>query len=351
MTIIHLDFETYSEAPFGKGAKNVGLDNYAKHPSTEVLMTAWAWDEGQVEWMEGETGELKRAAEDPSIEWHAFNAQFERTIMREVLSIDIPIERWRCTMVHAYHLSFSGSLAQIGQQMGLPQDKQKLHEGTQLIHKFCSPAPRNHKVKRYTKHNAPEDWARFREYNIQDVVAEREIEMLLARYPMPQSEWDLWFLDQRVNDRGLPVDRELVEKAVDLYHDEKRHLIAELKRLTALSNPNSGPQLLRWLNQWGYPFDNLQAETIDAALSPNMTWTTEQLPLEVLRLKQQAARTAGSKWEAFLRMTDWDTNRLRSAFQFNGATRTGRWGGRGVQPHNLHRSPKDQDEKVRSMLV
>ena len=353
MTIIHLDFETYSEMPFGKGANNVGLDNYAKHPSTEVLMTAWAVDQGPVQWMEdwSNLGISRSYVEDPTVEWHAFNAQFERTILREVLNIDIPIERWRCTMVHAYHLSFSGGLAQVGQQMGLPQDKQKLHEGGRLIQKFCKPAPKNHKVKRYTKENSPEDWAKFREYNIQDVVAERELGMLMARYPMPESEWDLYFMDQRVNDRGLPVDREIVEAGVEIYHDEKRHLTAELKRLTALGNPNSGPQMLAWLTRWGYPFDNLKAETVDKALDPLMTWTFEELPLEVLRLKQQLARTAGSKWEAFQRMTDWDTNRLRYAFQFAGASRTSRWGGRGVQPHNLHRSPEDQDEKVRSMLV
>lgn len=351
MTKVHLDFETYSEAPFGKKKDAVGLDVYAKHPSTEVLMMAVATGEEVPRWVEQTSimvSMLDLYARDPRIEWHAFNAPFERVIMREVLGIDIPIERWRCTMVHAYHLGFSGGLGDVGQQLGIPEDKQKLTRGRYLINKFCSPAPKNHKVRRYTKENSPEDWEEFKAYNIQDVVAERENGMLLDRYPMPQSEWDLWFMDQRVNDRGLPVDRELVEAALEVYHDERRHLTRILKERTGLQNPNSRDQMLRYLRVHGYPYDNLQADTVRDALHLE-GWGNPEVR-ETLALKQQAARTAGSKWEAFKRMTDWDTNRLRHAFQFNGAQRTARWGGRGVQPHNLHRSPEDQDEKVRTLL-
>ena len=349
VTKVHIDLETYSEAPFGKKKDAVGLDVYAKHPSTEILMYAYAQEQDPVIWFEGPIGvSLRTLAQDPNIQWHAFNAPFERTILREVAGIDIPIERWRCTMVHAYHLGFSGTLGDVGKQLGIPEDKQKLARGRYLINKFCSPAPRNHLTDRYTIENAPDDWFEFKEYNIQDVVAEREIGMLLDRYPMPQSEWDLWFVDQRINDRGLPVDRELVEAALEVYHDEKRHLTQLLKERTGLANPNSRDQMLAWLRGWGYPYDNLQADTVRDALHLD-GWGTAEVK-ETLELKQQAARTAGSKWESFKRCTDWDTGRLRHCFQFNGAQRTCRWAGRNVQPHNLHRSPEDQDEKVRSVL-
>ena len=239
----------------------------------------------------------------------------------------------------------------MGSQLGLPQDQRKLTDGTRLIHKFCSPAPRNHTVRRYTKENAPEDWERFKEYNRQDVVAEREIAMLLARYPMPESEWELYHLDQRINDRGLPVNREIVTQALKVYHAEQKHLGEKLRALTGLANPKSQPQMLSWLKARGYPFENLQADTITEALALP-PWELDPQMREALVLRSQIARSAGSKWEAFNRMTDWDTTdgRLRCVFQFGGAQRTQRWAGRGVQPHNLHRSPRDQDAKVTALL-
>ncbi len=354
MTTFHLDYETFSEAPFGKKKGAVGLDNYAKHPSTEVLMASWAWDHQPVQQSDEESvfiREIRKAAADPNVLIKAFNAPFERIISREVLGIDIPIERWRCVMVHAYSLGFMGGLAGVGQQLGIPQDKQKLDTRVRLIPKFSQPAPKNHKADRYTKHNAPEDWREFCEYNRQDTVAEREVDLLLSRYPMPEREWELWFVDQRINDRGLPIGREVVDKAVSLFHEEKRYLTHLLKKHTGCENPNSRDQLLHWFRSQGLDIRSLAAEHIEAWLS-TPPWDEEVTP-EIRRafeLRQQSARTAGSKWEAFKRLTDWDTGRLRHAFQFYGAQRTGRWGGRGAQPHNLHRSPWDQEEKVRSMI-
>lgn len=352
MSNLHLDFETYSEAPFGRKKGSVGLDQYAKHPSTEVLMTAWAFDQGPVEQVEsGSEKLLREVAQCQDITLHAFNAPFERVIMREVLGIDIPIERWRCTMVHAYHLAFAGGLAEVGAALGLAQDKRKLDEGNKLVHKFCSPAPRNHKIRRYTRENAPEDWGRFLDYNCQDVVAEREISMLLARYPMPEEEWNLWHIDQRINDRGLPIDKEVVNQSIQVFHAERKHLTEELRKLTGLPNPGSVSQLLSWLKARGYPEDDLQADTVTAVLEMP-EWELDSQMRAVLRLRQQLARTAGSKWEAYQRMTDWNGTwgRLHHVFQFGGAQRTQRWAGRGVQPHNLHRSPVDQDLKVEALL-
>lgn len=352
MIHLHTDIETYATVPFGRKKGAVGLDVYAKHPDTEIMMGAGAIDKEPV-WQTDDVEyyllNLYELSKRDDVLFHAFNAPFERTLLREVGGIDIPIERWRCTMVHAYTLGFSGGLADVGKQMGLPQDKQKLSRGGRLIDKFCSPAPRNHIESRYTKENAPDDWQDFCDYNTQDVVTERELRMLLDRYPMPEQELELWFADQRINDRGLPVDRELVDAALEIYHAEKRHLTAELKTLTGLANPNSVPQLMAWFQAKGWPMKSLAADEVtQALLSP--PWEMPDLVRRALELRQQAARTAGSKWEAFLRTTDWDTARVRHCFQFGGAQRTGRWGGRNLQPHNLHRSPWDQDRKVESML-
>ena len=137
----------------------------------------------------------------------------------------------------------------MGQQLGIPSDKQKLDAGTRLIHKFSQPAPKNHKADRYTKHNASEDWRDFCEYNRQDAVAEREIDLLLSRYPMSKREWELWFIDQRINDRGLPIGKEIVDSALGVYHAEKRHLTGLLRQQTGIDNPNSRDQLLEWFQK------------------------------------------------------------------------------------------------------
>lgn len=349
MTKIHIDFETYCDLDLRK----VGLDVYVRHPSFEVLMMAWALEHDQVQWVEDPVvihRILETEAKNAMNTWYAFNAPFERMVLKHVLGINVPIERWRCVMVHAYSLGFHGGLGDVGKQMGLPEDKQKTGRGRQLIHKFCKPAPRNHLVDRYTKDNAPEAWEEFKQYNIQDVVAEREIELLLSKYPMSDEEWDLWFIDQRINDRGLPVDRELTDRAIEVYHAEKRHLLHQLRKLTGLENPNSVQQFQAWVTVRGLNLPNLQADTITLFLENKAGDMTPEV-YDALKLRQQAARSAGAKWETFERQTDWDTRRIRHQFQFAGAQRTKRWSGRGLQPHNLHRSPEDQDEKIRTMLV
>lgn len=336
MPILWLDFETYSDLDI----KQVGVYRYAMHPSTEVLLAAYALDRDPVKlWVPAEgkpiPNDLAAALEDPAVEVHAFSAPFERLILWHVLRRKTPIERFRCTMVHAWSLSFSGGLAQIGEQMGLAQDKRKLAEGSKLIHKFCKPAPKNHKLRRYRPEDAPDDWQRFEQYCVQDVIAEREIEMLLAGYPMPPDELDLWFWDQEVNDRGVPVDMGLVDAAVKMAHQGKHRIKAELTRLTGLENPNSNPQLVAWLNGRGLTLANMQEETLSVVLEHA---DPDELLKRVIYLKLQISKTSTTKWEAFQRATGEDGH-LRGMFAFGGAQRTQRWSGRIVQLQNL-KSPE-----------
>ena len=353
MAILHLhaDAETYCELDLRK----VGMDVYCRHSSFEVLMFSWHLQD----YTQGVLFDnlyprrplprnLHNLLTHPEVIIHAFNAAFERYVLGYGFDIWLPPEKFRCTMYHAWHLGFSGGLDDIGEQIPIPRDKQKLKEGKRLLHKFSKPAPRNHKVNRYTPENAPEDWEKFKAYCVQDTEAEMEVDLFCQRYPLPESEQRVWELDQRINDRGLPVDRQLVDAALKVYHDEKQHLTKQLKDLTKLENPNSVQQLLGWLNQRGCPSPNLQKDTIVDWLNHD---DIEDEVTRALRLRQQAARTAGAKWEAYLRATDWETGRLRHAFSAYGAQRTGRWSGRNLQPHNMHASPEDQDLKVRALLT
>ena len=331
MTRMHFDYETYSEVDITR----VGGWNYARHPSTEVLMVAYAVDDGPVQFADLTAGPLPQEfidlLEDPTAELHAFNAPFEYLITREVLGYPVPIDRYHCTMVLAWSLSFSGGLDAVGEQVGLAQDKRKLAEGKRLIHRFSKPAPKNWTVDRCTRETHPEQWAQFCEYCQQDVIAEREIYSLLHGYPQPESERALWLLDQQINLRGVPVDRDLIHAALKLARLEKARLREELTHLTGLDNPNSNPQFLEWLRAWGYPHDNVQGATMLKAIKEGRF---DDQVCRAIELKIRLGKTSTAKWTA-LENAIGEDGRVRGMFQFAGAQRTKRWSGRIVQLHNL----------------
>lgn len=260
---VHLDFETRCELDL----KEVGLRRYVSHPSFAILMTALALDEDPVRWYVGLPGLPWRRLAD---EYHAFNAPFERACLSRC-GIDIPVERWRCTMVHAYSRGFSGGLANVGKQIGLPQDKQKLARGSRLIAKFCKPRrpSKDNPDRFWTMETAPDDWEEFREYNRQDVVAEREIARRLSAHPLTEGELDLWYWDQRINANGLPLDVEFVRSAAELDKYYRAQYLDEMKQITGLENPNSRDQLLAWAQERGYPHSDLTAGSIDSFLAEN----------------------------------------------------------------------------------
>lgn len=336
MPVLHLDIETYSDLDLPE----VGLYRYASDPSTEILMLGWAIDDGPVELFDlahGWPGRLRKALSSPTTIVCAFNAQFERVMLRDCLKIDIPIERWHCTMVHGFALGFSGGLGAQAQAVGV--DQQKMEEGRKLIQRFSKPQPDNRKVRRWTRDNDPENWALFGAYCRQDVETERALQEFYDQYPLPDQVWADWELDQLINDRGLPVDRRLVDQAL-LYADETRKsLLDEIYDLTGLQNPNSNTQLLAWLQDHGLDIDNLQAATVARKLKSK---STGPLCRRVLELKQQLAKSSVSKFDAFAAATDRD-DRIRGTLQYLGASRTGRWGGRLIQPQNFPRPPKGID--------
>jgi DNA polymerase len=179
-----IDLESYSEA----NLKEVGLYKYAAHPSTEILMISYGFDQDDVLlWDCTDGSECPPALLDAlqhkiDCRWSAFNAPFERELMRAKWDIYIPLAQWEDTMLKAWSLSFSGGLGDIGAQLGLNPDKRKLKEGKALINRFCKPAPKSHKADRYDRHTHPEEWERFKAYCRGDTIAEREIAMLLKGY-------------------------------------------------------------------------------------------------------------------------------------------------------------------------
>lgn len=352
---LSLDFETYCDLDL----IDVGLDLYSSHPSCEVLMAAYKIDDGETQhWdatSEDMPDDLYEALTDPNFTIWAFNAQFERMILWRVLKMKIPIQRFKCTMVLAYMHSFFGKLEQICRQTGLPQEKQKLDTGKKLIKMFSVPQKIT-KKNPFTRLDAttnPFEWDQFIEYNIQDVETEYAMRKRLDRrkYPIPDREWDFYWLDQIINDRGLPIDRRFVENALRMATDRKAELLKAMDRFTGLSNSGSRAQLLPWIKARGYPYDDLTKDSVKKALAADdheieegrKPAMTEEC-YDVLKLRQQQSRTTPSKYTALLKAMGKD-RRMRFVFQFAGASRTARFAGRRFQPQNLTtlRLPGDDD--------
>jgi len=332
MTVLSLDFETFSEVDI----KKCGAHYYARHPSTEALMLAWATDNEPVEiWDIASGKDMPRGLRDllslPNVTVSAFNATFERLILEHVLGVKIPVERFRCTMARAYSLAFTGGLDDVLDQFN--QGVHKDSKGKKLINRFSKPQPKNQKVRRWTHENDPEGWGEFKEYCKKDVEVERTLSRNLSTYEWQESEQELYNLDQKINDRGVPVDLDLVDAALQINEIEREKLVEELRSITGLSNPNSNAQLEKWLAEHGLELPNMQAETIEQAVSEE---DPNSMRYAALELKQQLAKTSVTKWKAFDRCTGPD-GRACGMFQFGGASRTNRWAGRLVQLQNLAR--------------
>lgn len=360
--ILHLDFETRSTQELG-GPKSVGLWSYANHESTEILMLAWAIDDGPVQIWEPHLGlmpqKLQTALADSSIEVAAFNSSFERYILKFKLGIDVDIQRFQDPQASARYLSLPGNLEDVGEILGLPSELAKDKEGKRLVDLFSQPHKRKKKdgggeyFPDWNSH--PEDWEKFKSYCIRDVVAEREVmrrERLLGVMPLPPLERKIWIFDQVVNDRGIPVDVQFVKKALKLAEREKQEAIEAQNKLTGLENANSNSQMLAWVKTQGFEGNSLRKGAVDAALKYNEKLTP--LGRQVLESRKAASSTTYKKMAAILRQVSSD-GRLRNQFLYMGSSRCGRWSGNGVQLHNLARpnntfEVEENVEKARAMI-
>lgn len=363
LDLMSLDYESYSEVSLPE----VGSSVYSKHASTEVLMAAYAFNQGQIrQWdkLGGEPmpAELKEALIDPEVQKWAWNAPFEMQITDQLIA-EVDIRQWRCAMVFAQHFSLPGKLEKAGPVVGLPEDQQKDRRGKALMRKFSMPRkptkanPRN----RLYPADDPEEYQAYLEYNRTDVAAERAIRNRLWKYGMPDEEWELWFVDQRINNAGLPINTRMVSNAIRVYEEALKTGLDEMRDITGLANPNSTAQLLPWIRDHGYMFDDLKKGHVTTALryfdKKPSHWEDEQwfeyrssnALQRVLDLRKETSRTSIKKYYALNRATDDDGN-LRHVLQMNGAARTGRYAGRIFQPQNLPR-PEKRFEKIQPELA
>lgn len=333
---LFIDTETFSECDIRKS----GAAKYARHKTTECLMFQWAHDTGSVGYVDLAAGEsiplpILGELEDPEITKIAFNVPFDKDIINFTMGIDIPWDQWKDAQTLAYSLGFTGSMAKCQEAMGFSEDVAKLKEGNKLIKRFCMPQPKNHKTRRWTGESDPENWQKFIDYGVRDVESMRMMWSVLEPYQsMSTLEWDYWRITQAMNDRGIPIDIDLVETAKQMVTHRKHALRGELIELTGLDNPNSAKQLHPWLSDHGVDLPNMQAATVDDAIKNLQPCKARQ----VLQFKRTLGQTAVMKWDAIGKMEC--NGVVQGQFIFRGASRTGRDASRGINLQNLRRPPK-----------
>lgn len=350
MQTLSIDLETYSDQPLAK----TGVYRYVESPDFEILLFAYSVDGGPVRQIDLACGEkipseILSALEDETVTKWAFNANFERICLSRFLGYPtgdyLESDSWKCSMVWAAYMGLPLSLEGVGAVLGL--EKQKLTEGKDLIKYFCQPcAPtksNGQRTRNLPKH-APDKWLAFKRYNIRDVETEMSIQARLSKYPVPDSVWEEYHLDQEINDRGVGLDMELVWQAIQMDGRSRSELTQAMKELTSLDNPNSVQQMKQWLADNGVETDTLGKKAVAELLK-----TAPPELQKVLTLRQQLAKSSVKKYQAMETAVCAD-DRARGMFQFYGANRTGRWAGRIIQMQNLPQNHLDDLSEARGLV-
>ena len=331
LCVLHLDIETYSSAALPK----CGVYRYCDAPDFEILLLSYAFDDAPVVTVDMACGEslpdvFLRALEDPDVLKIAHNAAFERVCFSRYLGRWLDPAQWRCTMVMAWYQTLPGKLADAA--VALDVTEKKMEEGKDLIRYFsvpCKPTQANGGRTRNLPRHAPEKWAVYKAYNAQDVETERAVYHALLRHPLPESEWTLYALDQRINDRGVRLDRLLVKNAMAVDQTFSERAFQRAKALTGLENPGSVRQLKAWLADMDMPMESLSKRIVQ-----EKTAEADGIVKELLELRLELSRTSVKKYESMARCICRD-GRVHGLLQFGGAARTFRWAGRLVQAQNL----------------
>ena len=353
MRTLAIDVETYCELDI----KNVGAYRYCEHPSFEIMLFAYAYDDEPVQiidFTQGETlpPDVRVALVEPTVLKTAFNANFERNAIRNNFSsyknCMNPVQ-WDCTMIQSLRMGLPGSLDMVGKALKFEEDKQKMKEGKALIQYFCKPCKATKsnggRTRNLPEHD-PEKWELFKEYCKQDVEVEREIRKKLSKYKTTEKEKRLWDLDQEINDRGINLDLTLAQQAIECDEQFKDRLTKEAIELTGLSNPNSPTQLKKWISEKvGYEVNSLTKDSIPKLLEA----ANDENVKRVLELRTLMAKTSIKKYQA-MESARCDDGRVRGLLQFYGANRTGRWAGRLVQVQNLPQNHLPDLDDARSLV-
>ncbi len=350
--MIHLsiDLETYSDV----NLKKAGLYRYVQSPAFEILLFAYSFDGAPTQVIDMAQGEkipleVIHALTDPQCLKHAYNAAFEWYCLSKYMGAQLPPSQWRDTMLHGLYAGYTAGLDATGRALGIPEDKQKLATGKALIRYFCvpcKPTKSNGGRTRNYPHHDPEKWALFKTYNGQDVVAEMEIERRLSVFPVPDFVQKQWETDLLINARGVAVDMDFCEGALELGETIRAQLTDEAVQLSGLQNPNSVKQLARWLSaETGDDITSLRKETIKELLGRDNADRVQRM----LEIRQELGKTSTKKYDA-IEAAVCDDRRVRGLLQFYGANRTGRWAGRLVQVQNLPRTYTEPLEFARELV-
>lgn len=349
---LHVDIETYSETDL----KTCGVYRYVDDPTFEVMLFGYAYDEDEVvvvDIAQGESLPSQVLADmaNPDVVKVAHNANFERTCLTKWLGFYMNPEQWECTAVRASTLGLPRSLADVGEVLGLPEDKKKMAIGKRLVQYFakpCAPTKTNGGRKRNLPRHEPEKWALYKEYNRQDVVTERAIDHLMENAPKTiQAERDLWCLDQKMNEGGVLIDTELVENIIGYSERHQYELEERAKEISGIENPSSFQQIRKWLRSKRLDPDTLDKEGVKLLIK--QCEDTHPDVVEFMRIRQELGKTSVAKYSAMDRAVCHD-GRIRGMLQFYGANRTGRWAGRIVQLQNLPQN-KLKDLELAHRLV
>ena len=348
MKTLSIDIETFSPEPLAK----CGVYRYCQVPEFEVLLFGYSVDSGPVRVVDLTIGEripadVLAALTDPAVSKWAFNAQFERVCLSRHLGYPVgqylDPDSWYCTMVWSATLGLPLSLEGAGAVLGL--EKQKLKEGKDLVRYFCTPAKaRDGSTFRRLPTDAPEKWAAFKAYNLRDVETEMSIQQRLSRFPVSQEEWENYHLDQRINDRGILLDRTLVTQAIRCDERFKRTHLEQARSVTGLENPNSPAQLKAWLAEKG-----VEAESLSKASVLELLFHAEGEVELALSLRQELAKSSVKKYTAMESVVCPD-DRARGLIQFYGANRTGRFAGRLIQVQNLPQNHLPDLKQARTLV-
>jgi len=361
---LSLDLETYSDVDL----KKCGVYRYAESPNFDILLFAYSVNNGPVEVIDLAQGEavpkeiLAALTDDAIIKW-AYNASFERvclsywlrkhypdyfstySIAEDTVGNYLDPTAWRCSRIWGAYMGLPLSLEGIGAVLKLTD--QKMKEGKDLIKYFCcpcKPTKSNGGRTRNLPEHDPEKWTVFKSYNKRDVEVELQIKEKLAKFTVPEFIWEQYALDQEINDRGIGVDMQLVENAIRIDAQTKESLLSQMQTSTGLDNPNSVSQMKGWLSENG-----IETESLDKKAVKSLLPDADDHIAEVLECRQRLAKSSVSKYKAMENMVCAD-GRARGCFMFYGASRSGRWAGRGIQLQNLPQNHLSDLDEARNLV-
>lgn len=345
MKELGIDIETYSSRDLSK----CGVYKYVEAPDFAILLFAYSIDNGPVVCIDIAGGEelpadIRGALTDPGVTKTAWNASFERICLSRYLGLSRPMDpaQWKCTMVRAARMGLPLSLGQCAEVLRLTDGK--MTEGKSLIRFFSVPGQ---KGARHLPSAAPDRWEIFKQYCIRDVEVEQALLAKLRRLETPDFDEMLYIADQEINDRGVLIDRNLVENAARFDVEYKAKLLKEMQELTGLENPNSASQIKDYLQKTtGLRIASISKNNIDDIDKELFYWPKAR---RVMAIRREMAKTSNKKYDAMLSCVC-DDGRIHGLLQFYGAARTGRWAGRLVQVQNLPQNHLSDLDYARSLV-